>query len=147
MNSAISRVLVTVCFLAQSFVKIYSQIPARQITLDLNPIVVEGGRYYFNGQRLTFDGLIIPLKAIEDGDVNRYIKTIHALRASQSIVNVGIAAYLIHLVSQEPTYDKYQQGRALMLISLGASISFGFTESLFKRKSIKRFNTIVTASH
>lgn len=147
MNSAMSRVFVIVCFLAQSFVKIYSQIPARQITLDLNPIVVEGGRYYFNGQRLSFDGLIIPLRAVDDREVNRHIKTVYTVRTSQTLVSVGIAAYLIHLVSQDPTYDKYQLGRALMITSLAASVSLNIAEGLFKRKAIKRFNNIVTSGN
>jgi hypothetical protein len=93
------------------FSNLAAQSPVRQITLDLNPIAIENGRYYFNGKRVTFDGLLIPLQAVDDKQVNRSIKTALALRTSQTVVRLGLSVYLLYLIADQPLYVNYHQTR------------------------------------
>ncbi|MCK6616471.1 MAG: hypothetical protein L6Q51_02390 [Cyclobacteriaceae bacterium] len=126
--------------------KIYAQTPVRQITLDLNPIAIENGRYYFNGKRVTFDGLLIPLQAVDDNQVNQSIKTALTLRTSQTVVRLGLSVYLLYLIADQPPYVNYHQTRTLVLSSVAAGFSLNIAEKLFQRKAVKRFNAVLLGS-
>jgi hypothetical protein len=142
MHKAINRILIAL-FLVQYSVNIYAQTPGQKITIELNPIAIENGKYYFNGKRVTFDGLVIPLQAVDDKKVDRSIKTVFALRTSQTVVRLGLSVYLLYLIADRPAYVNYDQTRTLVIGSVAAGFSLSIGEKLFQRKAINRFNAVL----
>jgi hypothetical protein len=52
----------------------------KQATIDLSPVVIENGNYYFNGQRVSFDAMMIPLISVQDDEINRKLKVMNTTK-------------------------------------------------------------------
>lgn len=126
--------------------RLFAQFQPAEMTITLNPIAIESGKYYFNGKRTTFDGLLVPLQAINDQKTDRNIKTILGLRTTQHVIRIGTTIYLFHLVASanQSAYINPKQFQILFYGTVGLHFSVKITEIIFQRKAIKRFNKVVT---
>lgn len=125
--------------------RLFAQFQPAELTIPLNPIVIENGKYYFNGKRTTFDGLLVPLQAINDQKTDRNIKTILGLRTTQHVIQIGTTIYLINLVASanQSAYINPKHLQILFYGTVGLHYSVKITEIIFQRKAIKRFNKVV----
>ena len=41
------------------------------ITINLSPIVIENGKYYYDGRRVKFEDVVMPLIAVNDEQINQ----------------------------------------------------------------------------
>ena len=112
-------------------------------TVELKPIVRQGGVYYYDLKRVHGGayGLQIPLQSLNDDEINRRYKTFRTLRVSESIVAAAPAFYLIsisrnQLINQTEFWTVFGA-------SIGASLGLELVAHLQIKKGIDRYNTLV----
>lgn len=116
----------------------------RQITINLSPIVIENGKYFYDGRRLKFEEIVMPLIAINDEKVNRKIKVINTLRDTRRFVVAGPLLFLLYNMSnQQKASAKFDENRNLLWGSFITLAVFDASISLIKRSTIKRYNEVV----
>lgn len=115
-----------------------------QITIDINPVAIENGRYYFNGKRVSFDALMLPLLSVDDEKVNRHIKTIQVIQDGRKLLHAGTLLYiLLSAPGQQSFSSNFDQTRNTIFAALSAAFLLHLTEKMYKNKAVKRFNSVV----
>lgn len=121
-----------------------AQFTPKQITINLTPIVVENGKYFYDGKRVKFEEFVFPMLALNDKILNRKIKFVHTFEDIQKLVLAApLIIYLILNNNQSNYFNNFDATRNLIFSALIASLSLRITDILLKRSVINRYNAIV----
>lgn len=71
-------------------------------TIELKPITKQGWKYYYDFKKVSTPlALDVPLLAVNDQEVNRYLKASRTWRSAQNIVTLVPLVYLLTLPRQQ----------------------------------------------
>jgi hypothetical protein len=115
----------------------------KQITIDLSPIILSHGRYYYDGRHVRYEQLTMPLLAVKDSVVDHYMKSAMKTRLIGAVFQLGTGlTYTILLASKNPANNiNLLLGFYLGQILLGQAIR-QLTVSP-QRKAVDRYNEII----
>jgi hypothetical protein len=118
---------------------------SKQITIDLSPVVIERGNYYFNGQRVTFDAMMIPLISLQDDKINKKLKVMNTTKdVFKFAVAITSTYFLIQSVSaNQQSQSTYQLNKGLIWGTIGVITIQAITIPILKRGIINRYNEVV----
>ncbi len=127
------------------YLNLHAQVEPKSIRVDLQPIVIENGKYYFGTKRTNFNALVIPLHAIDDQKVDQTIKNIHTIRDLNRLINTGLFVWIFSQIARD------RQAAAINLrnnenIFLGvmlASFGMSISDRVLQRKAIREYNAIL----
>jgi len=117
---------------------------SRQITIDLKPVVIENGRYFFDGRRITYDGMMPLMISLDDEKIDHSMKTVNTLvDLKRPIYYLEFAAITIggfRVISTGSGQDSYLYSAiALFVFNRLYDLSIAFA----KKRTIKRYNEVV----
>ena len=116
----------------------------KQITINLSPIVVDNGRYYYDGRRVKFEGVIIPLIAVHDVKIDQNLKSINIIQDLRVVATTTPLVFaLYNLSNQQRAVNNFNRNRNLLWGSVGFVTLFNISISIVKRKTINRYNEII----
>jgi hypothetical protein len=116
----------------------------RSISIPLSPIVLENGKYFYDGRRVYFEDIVLPLVSINDHIVDRQLKVVRTMTDMIRPLRYLSFIYLIYLAN----HLLYTQGGYNIYLNNIIGV-FIFQElylasiSIPKRKAIKRYNEVV----
>jgi hypothetical protein len=118
---------------------------SKQITIDLSPVVIENGKYIFNGHRVSFDAMMIPFTSLNDDNINKKIKVMNTTR---DVFKIVIALPLIYLFAQSLSASQqqgsiYQSNKAMIWGTTGVIVAQSITMPIMRRGIINRYNEVV----
>ena len=116
----------------------------RLISIPLSPIVLEKGKYFYDGRRVNFEDIVLPLVSINDPKVDHQLKVVHTMTDLIRPVRYLSFIYLIYLANHlryvQGGYDIYLNNLVGVFIFQELYIA---SISIPKRRAIKRYNEVV----
>ncbi len=122
----------------------FSQVPQKQITISLSPIVTANGKYYFNERRVRFDEISFLMKTLNDDRIDHQFKVIQTLIDVRRPIILASVVYVLSTSGNgQSSSNNIETNRNVMI---GTIIFAGLTDLVnehLKRKIIMRYNSIV----
>ncbi len=114
------------------------------ITINLSPIVIENGKYYYDGRRVKFEDVVMPLIAVNDEQINQKLKVIQTLKDIRKPLTLApILFYLYTSNNVQNAVNSFDLNRKVLIGSIAVVGLLDLTNAIIKRKIIKKYNTIV----
>lgn len=124
--------------------KAQNQNDGKQVIISLSPIVIENGKYFYDGRRVKFEEVVMPLIVLNDEKVNRKIKWINTLRDTRRFIAPAPLLFLLYnMSSQQKATNNFDENRNLLWGSVAMLATFEITISLIKRSAVNRYNSVV----
>jgi hypothetical protein len=116
----------------------------KQITLVLHPVVIENGKYYFDGRPITYDGLMLPMISLNDEKTNQRMRTVRTLiNLRRPIKYLGFAYVTLAGLNAVHT----QQGQeAYIYTTISIFVLYQLYDlsiTMAKGSAINRYNEVV----
>jgi hypothetical protein len=121
-----------------------TNITPRLISIPLSPIVLENGKYFYDGRRVNFEEIVLPMMALNDRIVDHQLKVVRTMTDLIRPVRYLGFIYLISLAN----HLRYAQGGYDIFLTnvIGVFIIqelYIASISIPRRKAIKRYNEVV----
>lgn len=134
---------ISIAFILVAF-NSYGQFKSRQITINLSPIAIQSGKYYFNGRRVNFEEIVLPLIAVQDDQINRNLKTIHVMHDIRKPLYLAPLLYYLYINNTATNAtNNFDLNRKIVLGSFIFFNLFEIVNVLIKRRAINRYNDVV----
>jgi hypothetical protein len=116
----------------------------KQIVVQLSPVVIQNGKYIFEGQRVSFEALMIPLMAVHDDQINKKLKVLKTTRVVHKIaIWLPLLYFTAQSVSGNQQGSTYQSNKGLIWGFTGVMAASLITIPIMKRGIINRYNEVV----
>jgi hypothetical protein len=117
---------------------------AKQITVNLYPIIIENGRYFYDGRRVNFEEVVMPLISINDQKIDQKLKLLNTLKDIRHVVaTVPLVIFLVNMSNQQQTVNSFNRNRNVLWVSVATVIMFDISISVIKKSTINRYNDII----
>lgn len=116
----------------------------RQITITLSPIVIQNGKYYFEGRRIQFEEFALALVSVHDNVVDHRLKVVRTLTDLRPFVFYGGSIYLTYLaINLPPTRGGFNTYINNIIGVFVFETLYRLSISIAKRSAINRYNDVV----
>ncbi|MBS1682403.1 MAG: hypothetical protein JST48_11875 [Bacteroidetes bacterium] len=114
----------------------------RTITVELRPILIQKGKYYFDNRRVKYEDVGFLLMAVHDAKIDRKMKVIRTLKDIR--IPLGLLPLLYARQLNQPTSFSAMQDQAYFFLGyLLFLYAFDGARSLVQSSAIKRYNEVV----
>jgi hypothetical protein len=114
----------------------------KEITIKLSPIIMERGKYYYEGKRVRFEEVVMPLMATNDDIVDKRLRLIHTMTDARRLIYYAELGYTLYLISNAATTS----GNQVFATFIGFVILnelYNLSILLAQKKAVDRYNDVV----
>jgi hypothetical protein len=116
----------------------------RQLTLPLYPIIIEGGKYFYDGHRVQFEDVVLLLNGVDDPILEKRMKTVRTLNDFRKVLRYVNLAFLLLVVHQSITGAVNPDTGFIAIVGVFAfNELYALSITLMKKKTINRYNDVV----
>ncbi|MBN8577396.1 MAG: hypothetical protein J0L66_10670 [Cytophagales bacterium] len=122
----------------------FAQLRTDSIIIKTTPIPIKGGRYYFDSERTTFDGVGLLLNSLNDKIIDKRIRQVHLLKDFRKIIHISILTYgLIMLQDQQPSLSRSKMAGNLIIGASLTLIPLALIGKTLESQAIQRYNQLI----
>ena len=116
----------------------------RQVTIELSPITVQNGKYYFDNRRVKFEEIVLPLISVNDKIVDHRLRVVRTMTDLRRPLRLLPLFYLTTISSRLPTTGSGYLSVIYTLWGIEAFfILYDISISITKRSAINRYNEVI----
>jgi hypothetical protein len=124
----------------------YHQFVPRQIMINLSPIIPDRGRYFYEGRRVRFEEVVLPLISINDVIVNRRLEVVRTLTDVYKAIFYAEIGYILFIETNAAAGHARLRYSKVLVTFIGMLVFdelYKLAILIAKKKTIDRYNEVV----